>query len=415
MPLRSVFGDHAGSTSEQILSVLRAVRRHLAMDVGFISEFVAGDRVFCFTDAGTTHNPIVVGSRAPLEESFCYYVAKGLMPGLMQDASEDPVAAQLPATRDLPVGAHLSVPLRHADGETYGTLCCFSYAPDRSLTNRDLGMLRLCADVVESILRKDRDAAREREREAKRRRIAGTIAADAVEMVFQPIYRTADGGLAAFEALARFAALSDKSPDAWFADAAEVGLAEELEFLAVRKALRALPALAPGIRLSLNLSPASLASPQFHEVMAGVALDRVVIELTEHAAVDSYEALREVLGPYRRRGLCLAIDDVGAGHATMRHVLDLSPEFIKLDMSLIRNIDAHSGRRALAEALTGYGRRIGCEIVAEGVETAAEYAVLRGLGVTRVQGFLTGRPMPLDAAAALPLSATDGWERSPTG
>ncbi|MET7244188.1 EAL domain-containing protein [Methylobacterium sp. EM32] len=427
MPLRSVFGDQSGSASEQILSVLRAVRRHLAMDVGFISEFVAGDRVFRFSDAGTTQNPVAVGAHAPLEQSFCYYVAKGLMPGLMQDAAEDPVAAQMPATREMPVGAHLSVPLRHADGETYGTVCCFSFTPDRSLTTRDLATLRLCADVVESILWKDHDAARERE--AKHRRIAGTIAAEAVEMVFQPIYRTADGGLAAFEALARFApspgrhpatrsdpareSPASEGPDAWFADAAEVGLGEELEFLALRKALRALPALAPGIRLSLNLSPAALASPRLAEAMAGAALDRVVIELTEHAAVASYEALRAVLEPYRRRGLSLAIDDVGAGHATLRHVLDLGPEFIKLDMSLIRSIDAHSGRRALAEALTGYGRRIGCEIVAEGVETTAEYAVLKGLGVTRVQGFLTGRPMPLDAAAALPLSATDGWERPP--
>lgn len=91
-----------------------------------------------------------------------------------------------------------------------------------------------------------------------------------------------------------------------------------------------------------------------------------MVELTEHAAVASYEALRDALAPFRSRGLGLAIDDVGAGHATLRHVLDLAPEIIKLDMSLIRAIDAHSGRRALTEALTGYGRRIGCEIVAEG-------------------------------------------------
>lgn len=414
MSLRSVFGDHSGSASDQILSVLRAVRRHLAMDVGFISEFVAGDRVFRFSDAGTTHNPVAVGTHAPLEESFCYYIAKGLMPGLMQDAAEDPVAARLPVTRDLPVGAHLSVPLRHADGELYGTLCCFSFTPDRSLTTRDLDTLRLCADLVESILWKDHDAARERE--GKHRRIAETIAAEAAEMVFQPIYRTADGRLVAFEALARFAPLPDKGPDAWFADAAEVGLGEELEFLAVRKALRAFPALAPGVKLSLNLSPASLASRRLAEAMADAPLDRVVIELTEHAAVASYEALRDALDPYRRRGMGLAIDDVGAGHATLRHVLDLNPEFIKLDMSLIRNIDAHSGRRALTEALTGYGRHIGCEIVAEGVETEAEYAVLQNIGVTRVQGFLTGRPMTLDAAAALPLSGSWAWaRRSPAG
>ncbi len=414
MSLSSVFHDRSGSAKDQILSVLRAVRRHLSMDVGFISEFVAGDRVFRFSDAETAHNPIAIGSHAPLDQSFCYYVAKGLMPGLMHDAAENPVAAQMPVTRDLPVGAHLSVPLRHADGEAYGTLCCFSYTPDRSLTTRDLGVLRLCADVVDSILCKDRDAAREQD--ARRRRIAETIATEAVEMVFQPIYRTADGCLAAFEALARFAPIPGtgiRGPDAWFSEAAGVGLGEELEFLALRKALHAAPSLPAGVKLTVNLSPAALASPRLAEALAEAALDRLVIELTEHAAVASYEALRDALGPFRARGLYLAIDDVGAGHATLRHVLDLAPEFIKLDMSLIRDIDTHTGRRALTEALTGYGRRIGCEIVAEGVETEAEYAVLKGLGVTRVQGFLTGRPMPLEAAAALPLSATGGWERSP--
>ncbi|MGF3025621.1 sensor domain-containing phosphodiesterase [Methylobacterium aquaticum] len=411
MPLRSLFADRSGSAGEQILSVLRAVRRHLAMDVGFVSEFVAGDRVFRVSDAGTAHNPVSVGAHAPLEQSFCYYVAKGLMPGLMQDAAEDPIASQMPVTRDLPVGAHLSVPLRHADGEAYGTLCCFSFTPDRTLTTRDLATLRLCADIVESILGKDRDAARERE--AKRRRIADTIATEAVEMMFQPIYRTADDSLVAFEALARFAPRPGKGPDAWFADAAEVGLGEDLEFLALRKALRAFPALPAGTRLSVNLSPAALASPRLAAVLEGAPLDRVVIELTEHAAVASYEALRDALRPFRSRGLRLAIDDVGAGHATLRHVLDLAPEIIKLDMSLIRSIDAHSGRRALTEALTGYGRHIGCEIVAEGVETEAEYAVLRTIGVTRVQGFLTGRPMPLDAAAALPLCGPGAWQQRP--
>ncbi|MGE7413481.1 sensor domain-containing phosphodiesterase [Methylobacterium tarhaniae] len=407
MSLRSVFGTHSASADDQIMSVLRAIRRHLAMDVGFVSDFVAGNRVFRFVDAGenasTTPIPVAVGRHDPLERSFCSFVAQGLMPEMLHDASEHPVAARMPLTPDLPIGAHLSVPLRHGDGEAYGSVCCFSFTPDRSLTTRDLGILRLCADVVDSILWKDRDAACERE--ATHQRIAETIAAEAVEMVFQPIYRTADAGLAAFEALARFAPVPGKGPDAWFAEAAEAGLGIELEFLALRKALRALPVLPAEVTLSVNLSPAALASPRLAEALAGAPFDRVVIELTEHAAVASYEALRDALGPFRSRGLGLAIDDVGAGHATLRHVLDLAPDFIKLDMSLIRHIDAHSGRRALTEALTGYGRRIGCEIVAEGVETEAEYAALQGIGVTRVQGFLTGRPLPLAAAAILPLSA----------
>lgn len=148
-----------------------------------------------------------------------------------------------------------------------------------------------------------------------------------------------------------------------------------------------------------------MAGPRFAAALAEAPLDRLVIELTEHAAVESYDALRRALAPLRARGLRLAIDDVGAGHATFRHVLDLAPELIKLDMSLIRGIEGDSARRALAEALTLYGRRIGCEVVAEGVETEAELAALREIGVTRVQGFLTGRPVPIAEAARLPSHA----------
>jgi EAL domain-containing protein (putative c-di-GMP-specific phosphodiesterase class I) len=374
------------------------------MDVGFISEFVEDERVFRFTDGETLRNPIAVGGSDPLRQSFCHYVASGLMPGLMQDAREDPVARGLPVTNELPVGAHLSVPLRYADGTAYGTLCCFSFTPDRTLTGRDLNVLRLCADVVSAVLQKDRRATLDLE--ARRARIGEILETQAIDMVYQPVYRTGDGRLIAFEALSRFRARPERPPDRWFAEAAEVGLLEELEFLAVTLALRGLERLDPSVRLTLNLSPSSVLSPACAAVFAGVPLDRIVVELTEHAEVPCYAAMRAALAPLRARGLRLAIDDVGAGHATFRHVLDLSPELIKLDRSLIAGIEADSARRALADALTIYGRRIGSEVVAEGVETWAEYAVLKEIGVTRVQGYLLGRPQPLDEACRLPLTLT---------
>jgi EAL domain-containing protein (putative c-di-GMP-specific phosphodiesterase class I) len=410
MSLAVLLEDGAGSAAEQVQSILRAARRHLAMDVGFVSEFVSDRRVFRFSDGETTTNPIVVGGSDPLEKSFCHYVARGLMPELLQDASQDPVAAQLSVTRDLPVGAHLSVPLRHGDGAPFGTLCCFSFSPDRSLTTRDLGVLRLCADVVSAILDQDRRAVLDRQ--ARRDRIAGLLETRAIRMAFQPIYRTHDGRLMGFEALARFDAEPQRPPDAWFAEAAEVGLGEDLEYLAVEAALAAFPSLDPSTRLTINLSPAAVLSPRFAAAFADAPLDRVILELTEHAVVPSYEALRAALDPMRARGLRLAVDDVGAGHSTFRHVLDLAPELIKLDRSLIIGIDRDSARRALAAALTDYGRRIGCEVVAEGVETPAEYAVLRALDVTRVQGFLTGAPMPLEAATRLPSHAAALLESS---
>ena len=404
MPLSQILGTLPEASTEQVQSVLRAVRRHLGMDVGFISEFVGGDRVFRFSDGEVTRNPIHVGASDPLEKSFCHYIARGVMPELMQDAREDPIAAQMSVTHDLPVGAHLSVPLYHFDGTLFGTLCCFSFTPDRSLTSRDLGILRMCADVVSAVLQSERRAARDRK--AQYERVAQVIETQAMSMVYQPIYRVSDGRLIAFEALARFDTEPKRSPDTWFADAAEAGLGEELEFLALQKALEAFPMLDPSLRLAVNLSPASVMSSRFTLALADAPLDRTVIELTEHAAVACYDALKAALAPLRTGGLRLAVDDVGAGHSTFRHVLDLAPELIKLDRSLIRDIGTDSARRALAEALTRYSRRMGCEVVAEGVETQVEYMALKDLGVTRVQGFLLGRHMPVNDAVRLPLQTS---------
>ncbi len=404
MSLASLFDPGHGTAGEQVQAILQAVRRHLAMDVGFVSEFISGRRVFRFTDGRTSSNPITVGASDPLEKSFCYYVARGMMPELMRDAREDPIAADLPVTRELPVGAHLSVPLRHSDGTTYGSVCCFSFTPDRSLTTRDLGLLRLCADLVGTILHRDSRAATERDE--GRARIRAVIEAKAIEIAYQPIFSLSEGRLKAFEALSRFTAEPRRGPDQWFGEAAKVGLGEELEFLALDRALADFAALDPALLLTVNLTPARILSPRLAAAFAGVPLERVVLELTEHAGVESYEALRQALAPLRARGLRLAIDDVGAGHSTFRHVLDLAPEYIKLDMSLIRGIDRDAARRALAESITTYGRRTGCDVVAEGIETLAEFAALRDIGITCAQGYLLGRPVPLADAVRMPLAAT---------
>lgn len=390
-----------GSSGEQIQAILRVARRHLAMDVGFVSEFVRGDRVFRFTDAEGAGNPIVIGASDPLDKSFCHYVAQGLMPGLMTDAALDAVASSLPATQAIPVGAHLSVPLRYPDGTPFGSLCCFSFTPNRDLTPQDLGVLRMCADVVSAVMAHDRRIAGEEEE--RRSRIVRVIATEALDMAFQPIYRVGSGRLTGFEALSRFPQTPTRPPDVWFAEAEAVGLGIELEFLACRVALAALPAFEDPLRITLNLSPGAIVSPLFEEVFAQAPVERIILEMTEHAVVSDYDVLRDALAPYRARGLRVAVDDVGAGHSTFRHVLDLSPDLVKLDRTLIHGLHRDTARRALAEALTMYGRRIGCEVIAEGIEDEADLAVIREIGITRVQGFLLGRPMPLAAARALPL------------
>ncbi len=205
----------SGATGDQIQAILCVARRYLAMDVGFVSEFVRGDRIFRYTDAEGTRNPISVGASDPIEKSFCHYVAKGIMPEKMDDAAIDPVAATLPATQALPVGSYISVPLRHPDGTAFGSLCCFSFKPDRVLTSQDHGVLRMCADVVCAVLEHDRKVAEEAE--SRRSRMQRIIASAGIEMVFQPIYQVSNGNLLGFEALSRFPHLPQRSPDVWFA------------------------------------------------------------------------------------------------------------------------------------------------------------------------------------------------------
>ena len=225
------------TTDTHIRRMLQIVRTHLDMDVGFVSEFVDGRRVFKQVDARIA-SPVKEGGSDPLEDSFCQRVADGRMPELMPDAALNPEAAKMPVTRELPVGAHMSVPLRMPDGQVFGTFCCFSFAPNMSLNERDMRIMRAFAAIVADFIHEELEL--EREAELKRERIEWTIAQSSFHVRYQPIFRLHDETVAAFECLARFEGEPYRSPDKWFAEAEEVGLAAELELAVVRKALEAL-------------------------------------------------------------------------------------------------------------------------------------------------------------------------------
>jgi EAL domain-containing protein (putative c-di-GMP-specific phosphodiesterase class I) len=123
-----------------------------------------------------------------------------------------------------------------------------------------------------------------------------------------------------------------------------------------------------------------------------------VLEVTEHAQVPDYDALRQALAPLRAAGAKLAIDDAGAGYSSLQHILQLRPDIIKLDMGLTRSVDRDPAKRALAAALCHFARETGCQIVAEGIETEAEFTTLESLGVAKGQGYLLGRPGDLATA-----------------
>ncbi|HSO28560.1 MAG TPA: EAL domain-containing protein, partial [Candidatus Sulfomarinibacteraceae bacterium] len=235
---------------------------------------------------------------------------------------------------------------------------------------------------------------RSEQRAARIDEIQAALVPGAIRSVFQPIVDLETGGVVGYEALARFELEPRQPPDAWFRAAAEVGLTEDLEFAALLPAIARFADLPRGTYLSLNISPATALSERLAEAIVGIPPGWAVLEVTEHAPVADYEALRAALAPIRLRGGRLAVDDAGSGFASLRHILLLAPDIIKIDISITRDVDTDRARRALASALVSFGKEMGISIVAEGIETAAELEALRVLGVRYGQGYFIGRPSP---------------------
>ncbi|WP_216903611.1 EAL domain-containing protein [Synechococcus sp. CCY 9618] len=388
--------ESSGTLSDDLRRLLRAIRDHLEMDVAFVSEFTGGQRVFRSIDSSNDTPPIRVGMGHPLNESYCLSVVNGRLPELIPDTADVPETLKFPATLALPVGAHMSVPIRLKDGRVYGTFCCFSFAPNHSLNDRDIKLMRVLSDTVAH--RIDQDAIANKLSQDMQQRIRVALATDSLSIAYQPIFDLNRGAVAGFESLARFNIAPLRTPDVWFAEAAVVGSRIELEMKAIGKALEGLQSLPSEVYVSLNVSPESVIRGDVERSLQGMPLNRVVIELTEHTVIAEYLKLAEALAPLREQGVRIAVDDAGAGYASFRHILNLKPNLIKLDIDLTRDIDKDPARQALAAALASFGRDTGSDIVAEGVETASQLRVLRALGVNKAQGYYLGRPVPLAVA-----------------
>jgi EAL domain-containing protein (putative c-di-GMP-specific phosphodiesterase class I) len=225
--------------------------------------------------------------------------------------------------------------------------------------------------------------------------IRRVIREEAVRTAFQPIVRLTDRRVLGVEALSRFTLAGDeRSPENWFLDAAQVGLLVDLEVHALRLALQAAGALPAGLDVAVNLSPETLMWPGLRAALAQtpVAPERIIVEVTEHSSVQDYDELQRALRPLRKAGMRIAVDDAGAGYASFRHILALSPEVIKLDRTLVAGIDADPARRALAAAVVAFATETGSRVTAEGIERAAELHTVTRLGVECGQGYLFGSP-----------------------
>jgi EAL domain-containing protein (putative c-di-GMP-specific phosphodiesterase class I) len=380
--------DGSSEAIERILSLARAA---LDMDVAvvgafdgdFVVEAIAGEHEWFDLD---------VGSRLPVDQTYCNRMARGELPSLVHDAAADVRTADLPITRESGIGAYVGVPIRLWDGTLYGTLCCLSRSPEPSLNVRDVRFLRVLAEIVADQL--DREQLEGEKRRLEWSRIRAVLDRDDIDVEFQPVFDLVDCKIVSLEALARFWTEPMRSPSVWFAEANEVGLGVELELAAIRSALQRLDDFPPGVAIALNVSPATALEPSFCELLYDIA-DRVVIEITEHAQVDDYDALQIALAPLRERGAQLAIDDVGAGFANLRHILRLAPDIVKLDLSLTQEISRDPAREALASSLVGFAEGVGASIVAEGISSDEDLTMLRSLGVDYGQGYHLARPSAL--------------------
>jgi PAS domain S-box-containing protein len=231
-------------------------------------------------------------------------------------------------------------------------------------------------------------------------RIESTIETRAFGPVFQPIVDLATGATVGYEALTRFG--DGSRPDEMFATALECGLGIKLETATLLVALEAARSLPPRTWLSLNVSPPLLADVATLGATLGLRSRPLVLEITEHETIAAYGPLRQAvlrLGPDVR----LAVDDAGAGVANFNHLVELRPEFVKIDASLVRGVDTDLSRQAVVAGLLHFATAARCQVIAEGIETEAELAMVTELGATLGQGYLLGRP-----AAAETWSQADG-------
>lgn len=229
--------------------------------------------------------------------------------------------------------------------------------------------------------------------------------------VFQPIYSLDLGHLVAVEALTRFDDEPNRPPDVWFTLAAQIGLGADLELAAMTEALAATVDLPAGVTVTLNSSPATLADPRLLELVDRYRNRPLIVEVTEHAVVDDYQLLDDARAELRRRGVKLAVDDAGAGFASLRHIVRLAPEYIKLDSSLTRDILFDPVRQALAKSLIHFAQQTGSLLIAEGIEQTSDLLAWRDLGAFAAQGYLLAPPGPLPVADRFDLASIRSWNK----
>jgi EAL domain-containing protein (putative c-di-GMP-specific phosphodiesterase class I) len=277
-----------------------------------------------------------------------------------------------------------------------GLLIGFIAVADKLRDFEDELTASLMAERERAQAQQDLATLDQQRRERVRARMLALIEGRGLDVAFQPIVDLASGRVVGAEALARFTGADGSAipTERCFLDAHAVDLGVPLELAVIRRALEAEGARLPeGRYLALNVAPAVLE----HEDLAFEIGRRrgsrpLVVELTEHQPVEDYAALSASLDRLRALGVRVAVDDVGSGFASFRHVTRVNPDILKLDRTLVCGIDDDPVRQSLAAAIVAFATDVGATVVSEGIESESELSCLRGLAVGCGQGFYLARP-----------------------
>jgi EAL domain-containing protein (putative c-di-GMP-specific phosphodiesterase class I) len=239
-------------------------------------------------------------------------------------------------------------------------------------------------------------------------RLKEIIAEGSIRTLVHPVYRLSDLAIIGYEALSRGPEASEfERPDKLFKIAYDADLVIKLERLCRRRAFETARDLPAGRMLFINIEPEAVADPELREIMfstlvpgAGITPADVVLELTERTAIEDFCSFRATLEYLRTLGFHVAIDDGGAGYGSLQCLAEIRPEWLKIDISLVRDVDTDDVRRSLVASMAIFAERVGVKLIAEGIERVEQLEILRALGVEYGQGFLfctPQEPYPADA------------------
>ncbi len=231
-------------------------------------------------------------------------------------------------------------------------------------------------------------------------RLQDVLLRERVVTCYQPILRMQEGTIMGFEALSRGPRSSGfETAETLFGAAAANGLSVELDRLCRRRALLSSGRIPSNARIFVNTLPATLRDPQFRGKplidfleKAQVSPERIVIEITEHLVIENYSIFRDTMSYFSDLGMSFAVDDVGSGYSGLESIAKLKPNYLKVDISLVRDVHASSVNRSMVKAITALGHGIGAQVIAEGIHSEEEAQALRAMSVDYGQGYHLARP-----------------------